>query len=68
MKECSDLIALVQSCEEGVTMEFRKRCREQLRDCVAKLWTDHANHMGNKQARNAIWTVLHNGLGALRVE
>ena len=54
MDECRDLIALVQSCQEGITPEFRRRCREQLRECVGKLWTDHANHMGSKQAKGML--------------
>jgi len=68
MKECNDLINLITSSGEGYTDEFMRRCRKQLREVIGQLWKDHENHMMNKAARTAIWTCLHNGLGALRVE
>ena len=51
---------------EGFTDDVRRRCRKQLVGVVSKLWQDHATYMGNKDARSAIWTVLSNGLHALR--
>ncbi len=68
MEECSMLIKLLQEKGESYTDEFRARCRKQLRDVIGKLWAHHSNHMTHKDARNAIWVVLSNGIAALRVE
>ena len=66
MDECNMLCKLLTESGEEKTPEFVTRCRAQLRNVVSKLWGDHQHHMTQPRAKEAIFTVLSNGLSVLR--